>query len=215
MSLWKFALCAALLAGPGAVLADACQEEIAALYQGGALDPFAQPPYRALTEVRAPDGTVIQRFDWVVETPVRQVFGMQGGGQYILTLGSDAWRGETLAGPWQYLGNMGPGDPEAAQRAVVESQRANVSEPECLGEVMRDGVAYRSYRFRTRTDPDPARGDSWFGSVQTVFIDPSSNLLMIREEAEMAGSWAPEPSPNTQTVTYAYEPDLALRPPPQ
>ena len=194
-------------------LADPCRDEIAALFDGGALDIFAQPPYRAEMRVLGPDGAEKQVFDWVVETPVRQLFGMRGGTQYMLHLGAQSWMGPGPEGPWTALGEIGAGGTAEAQRAVGRSQQANLQDTECPGVTERDGTAYLTYSFRTRTDPDPARGDSWFSGAQTILIDPGTGLLMIREEREMAGSWAPEPSPDTRITTYAYDPALVLETP--
>ncbi len=81
---------AALLAlTPGFALADACTDEIAALFEGGALDPFARPD-RIETTVRvSPDGTEtpVNEVRW--DGTLKSIYAMSG--TYYLAIGTRSW----------------------------------------------------------------------------------------------------------------------------
>lgn len=201
----------AILAAPAAQ-ADPCRDEIAALYDGGTLDSFARPAHRQTKRVYSPEGDLKYTFDAVIESPLAIRSGVQGSGNYMMAIGNRTWMGPGLDGPWTQSMDM-PGDMEAAQRQVVASQQANLTETECPGLTERDGKTYLTYRFRTRTDPNPDRGDSWWGSLDTVFLDPDTKQVVVWELSEHVSSWSPEMNREVHVIEFDYDTDIAVTPP--
>lgn len=199
-------LAVASLGAAAPARADACRDSIVALFAGGALDPFAQPPQWRQTETFDAAGNSLRVYDTLIETPVRQIGGIRGAGRYMMTLGADTWSAPAMEGPWTPAGRMQVADPEAAQRAVPRSMAANLSEAECPGEVEVGGRGLVEFRFRTRVDPDPDRGESWWSTKDRVWIDPATGRLQFWEQTEMRASWAPEVSGERVVISVAYDP---------
>jgi hypothetical protein len=200
-----FTIFATLLTTANPVAADPCTDEIAAMFLKGSLNAFSRPSNRASRETFAPDGTSQDIFDVIVETPLLMASGVRGSGQFYLSNGNDTYSGPSLEGPWTSIGQMQMADLEAAQRSIAESQAKNVTEAECLGTVELDGQKLINYRFRNLVGPDPIRAESWWGSLDSVFIDPETNLVMRWEMTENIASWAPEVNHDRHVTTYSYE----------
>lgn len=110
-----------------------CRAEIAALFDGGPLDPFERPNRRETTVTVHPDGS---------ETPLNEVIwdGTQKSinhqnGVYYMAIGTNAWQGASFDGPWTFTGSMGDFDPDDITRNTTASMAANLAETECAGEV--------------------------------------------------------------------------------
>lgn len=202
-----------LMLWPVAVTADACREEIAAMFDGGPLDPFARPPWRQVKEIYAEDGSLGYIMDSLAVDPVHQVSGIRDSGQFLMMIGRESWRGPSPEGPWTPSGMTLTEDMLAAQKAVAPSMAANLSETECLGTVERDGRTLIAYGFRTKVDPHPARGNSWWGSKDVVYLDPETRLPVIWEQTEHIASWAEGVKNERHVSTLTYPDDIEITPP--
>jgi hypothetical protein len=201
-----------MVVGATTALADSCRDEIAALYDGGTLDSFARPRHRQIKRVYSTDGDLKFVFDAVIESPLAIKSGVRESGQFFMAIGNKTWMGPTLDGPWTASTDM-PGDMEAAQRQVVTSQQANLEETECLGTTERDGSTYLTYRFRTKTDPSPERGNSWWGSLDTIWLDPETRQVAVWELTEHLSSWAPDLNMDKHVIEFEYDPEISVSPP--
>ncbi len=210
-SLLLSALCLTVAAIQPAI-ADACRDKIAALYDGGTLDSFARPKHRQVKRVYSPEGGLQYVFDAVIESPLAIKSGIRDSGQYFMAIGNKTWIGASLDGPWSASNDM-PGDMEAAQRQVVTSQQANLEDTECTGLTERDGKTYLTYRFRTKTDPSPERGNSWWGSHDTIWLDPETRQVAIWELTEHVSSWAAEMNHERHVITFEYDPEISVTAP--
>ncbi len=201
------ALVAALMAGPA--LSDPCRDEIAALFTGGALDPFERPARREKTIRFAPDGTetVISEVEWLA---VRRSL-TRSGGMYFLNYDTEMWLAQSADGPWTRSPSALPADFEDMTRAQNTQRAANLTETECLGSVELGQQSYAGYRYRTRTD-ETAEG-SWFGGYFTTYLDPETGQLMRLELREAVSSWQPEPTKDVDITTVIYDPDLTITKP--
>ena len=137
------------MASPLPAAAD-CAGEIAALFKGGALDPFVRPNRREVTVSRAEDGTETPLSDVIWDGPTRSV-NCYGSGCAMM-IGREAWMGQSFDGPWTVAPTQAPEDPEAFARAIADDMAANLSDPVCRGEVDLDGRPARHYSYRTKTN---------------------------------------------------------------
>jgi hypothetical protein len=187
--------------------ATSCRDEIVALYDGGPLDPFVQPPYRYETTVTAADGTVKYEYITFFDTPLRSMNGLKGQTMYLV-IGRDTWSAPGPEGPWTPTQNSLPEDMEGSQRAIRDQHAKNVTDAECLGKLDRDGATYVVYRFTTQTDP----GDDgvFFGANHTVFIDPEVNRMMIQEQRGFFAHYQTEPGTDISVAVYTYDPSFAI-----
>jgi hypothetical protein len=200
----------AFLICPAAAMAD-CRAEITALFDGGALDPFAHPPHRIDTLSTTEDGTEVSRYLTFWDTPSRSINGTPETGPFWLSIGNDTWQGPTPDGPWSPLGVMA-GDPvEDVHRATRDEMAANVSEEECLGTVALDGREVLSYAYRTQTDP----GDDgvYFGGTYTIFVDPESGHLLRVETEDFIAHYQPTPSTGRTVSVHSYDDPRTITPP--
>ncbi|KNG94700.1 hypothetical protein [Pseudaestuariivita atlantica] len=206
------AIALAAMLAPALASADACRDEIAALFDTGPLNPFNLPPNHVEKEVLNPDGSRQYILDIHTQSPTRIVSGIRGG-MLMMMVGSDTWMGPSLDGPWTAGQRMQTDDMEAAQRTVPEAQARNLSDTECPGITSLDGKDRLTYVFRTRTDPHPARGNSWWGSLDRVYIDPATGLIDEIHQTEHVASWAEGMKMETHILRYSYDPDLRIEPP--
>ncbi len=190
-------------------LADACRNEIAALYQGGALDPFGRPKRREITMSVQPDGTQALITDVMWEAVTRSI--TKSGANHFLTYDRQMWMGPSFDGPWTPSPSALPEDFEAMTRAQADENAANLSETACMGEMSFGGQRLRRYAFRTHTDKT-AR-DSWFGGYHTVSINADTGQMVRMEIREMVSSWAPEPTKHMHVTTVDYDVNFAVTPP--
>ncbi|WP_102107351.1 hypothetical protein [Oceaniglobus roseus] len=187
----------------------ACLAEIRALFDGP-LDPFRRPPFRQVQESYSPDGTLVSTSDTIVESPVRQISGVRGSGQYMLMIGRDAWMGTSPEGPWTPMGQMMTEDMEAAQRQVPQSMAANLTEVDCPGLTETPEGPRLVYRYRTKVDPHPARGNSWWGAKEEVWLDPGTRLPVRWETTEHVASWQEGMTMDRNVSTLTYDDALKV-----
>ncbi|KNG94701.1 hypothetical protein [Pseudaestuariivita atlantica] len=205
------ACAAALCVAPLPALAD-CTAEIAALFDGGALDAYARPPHRHFKEIRGEDGTLKQTFTSVVETPLKTISD-DSAGTYALAVEDRAWTGPGEDGPWTPSPANFPADRKGTHKAMMAAQVRNLKDTVCHGTVTRDGRDYLGYTFTTQTDPDPQFGNAFFGSTDTVFIDPATGRLAIWQQTGLFSSWLPTPQTDVYTTTFTYDPTISIEAP--
>ncbi|MBV2358966.1 hypothetical protein KUH32_04195 [Thalassococcus sp. CAU 1522] len=203
----------ALVLLPLPLAADPCRDRIAAMFDGGALDPFARPPHRYVMTTTGPDGAVKSIYHAVFETPIRSLGWTEGAGMQSLILGSDSWIRMAEDQPWMAAPNMVPADHEGFARAQRAQQRANLDDTACPGTADLDGTEVEIVRYFTRTDPNPEAGGAWFGSANTVFIDPATGRVLRWEVTDAVSSFSPDPSPDIQVLVYTYDDTIALSEP--
>lgn len=192
--------------------ADSCRAEIVALFDGGALDPFAQPPHAYDTTVYSPDGSVKYAFYTVFDTPLRSLSGIKGQ-VMTLAIGNRTWTGPGPEGPWTETPNALPADLEAFHRTIRDQLARNVTAPVCHGVVETAGGRYLAYEFTTQTDPDVAQGGTYFGAREVDYIDPDAGRLMRREQTGQFAHYQPEPGADRWVMVYRYDPAFSLRAP--
>jgi hypothetical protein len=196
----------AVLAPTDPARADGCAAEIAALFDGGALDGLARPSRHETHVLVAADGTVTPRQDVTVETILR--YRSVAGGAWTLVDGARMWSGTAPDGPWTPLGTPLPGDMLDRYRDMQAATLRNMTEAECLGAGDLGGLPVVAYRYRSRTDPGPE--GQWWGGLYTAYVDPATGLLHRLDTAEMVASWQATPSPDTEVITMRYDPSIRI-----
>ena len=78
------------------------------------------------------------------------------------------------------------------------------------GTVDVEGASYLSYSFTTKSDPDEEMGGLWYGSSDTVYIDPGTRQVMIWEMGNFVSSWAPAPTGEHHRVVFTYDPSIKI-----
>ncbi len=204
-----FALCLAI---PAQSNADACRDEIAALFDGGPLDPYQRPSHRHEKQVFDASGTPTHTFASIVQTPLRTISGIKGG-DMTLAIDDDTWTGPSPDGPWTPSQNNMPKDREPWHRAMQAQQAANLTNTACPGIVNFEGTQWLSYRYSTKTDPNPDMNNAFFGSTDTVYIAPDTMQVMRLEQTGLFSSWLPEPGKDTYVTTFTYDPAITITAP--
>ena len=200
---------ALLISAAAPVRADDCLAEVQALWATGApLDAYQRPPHRHVNTVRDADGNVTQVYGSIIETPLRTIAGVEGANM-TMAIDNDIWTGPGEAGPWTPQQGF-TGDRHAQHEADRQQRQANVTDVTCHGTVEVDGASYLSYSFTTKSDPNEEMGGIWYGSSDTVYIDPESQQVMIWEMDSFVSSWAPEPNGEQHRVVYTYDPSVKV-----
>lgn len=195
-----------------AAAADDCLDRVRALWDaGGAMDPMARPPHRTVNTVHDGDGNVQRVFDSVIETPLRTISGVRGT-HMTMAIDNEAWNGPDVDGPWTATPGL-PGDRRAGFETDRIQRQANLTDATCPEPVERDGATYEVYGYTTRNDPNEAMGGAWFGSQDTVYLDPETGLPMIIEMTGFVSSWAPEPNDERHVIVFDYDPSIKVTAP--
>jgi hypothetical protein len=195
----------ALLSAPATAEDAGCRDRIAAMFDGGPLDPFVRPPHRFISTVLSPEGDTRYQFLTLWDTPARSISGILGAGPFTLNIDGDTWIGPDPEGPWTAAPNMMPPDLEAFQRAQLAQQQKNLADVACPGQVEIDGASYENIAFFTKTDPDEATGGGWFGAHNTVYLDPQTERVMRWEMTDQVSSFAPEVSADINVQIFDYD----------
>ena len=103
-----------------------CVEEIGALFDGGAWDPFARENRREITIIRHPDGTETPLADVLWDGPIRSINCTPSG--CFMAIGNASWKGTAFDGPWTRSNDINNIDPEEFVRATNGRLAASVSE---------------------------------------------------------------------------------------
>ena len=189
--------------------ADDCADSIVALFQGGAMDPFARPSWHEVTTTQHPDGSITPVVEVWWQDPTRVI--SLSGGTYILSIDSNTWTGSSKDGPWVETASTMPEDIAEFHRKHAETMMRNATEFACPGNQIVDGQEVTSYVFHTKTDPNEY--GSWFGGLYTIHVDPSTGLLQQLEIADGIASWAPEKSKDSTVTVLDYDPSIQIDPP--
>ncbi|MFT7593231.1 MAG: hypothetical protein ACI8R4_000544 [Paracoccaceae bacterium] len=194
---------------PFAATAD-CRDEIVALFDGGPLDPLVQPPYRYENSVTAADGSPRYRYVVTFDTPMRSMTEMTTG-MTTLAIGRNTWTKSRPDGPWIETPSSLPEDLMGFHKHNRDQLAANVSDAECLGVVPLGGEDMTAYRYKTQTGPND--DGTYFGSLNTIYIDPASNRLMRQEQTGNFAHYQPEPGTDLTVMIYTYDPAITLAAP--
>lgn len=205
---------AALLALPqiasgqtAAATTQDCLEEVRSLYRTD-LDSFRRPPHRTETTVYDPDGTVIRTLDTIWESPLAVVSGVRGDSLFTLLIGQDFWTGPTLDGPWQKSDYPLAEDLTTQANRMHAEQAANITDVTCPATVSLDGATYIAVGFRTQTNKDS--NGSFFGALNTAYLDPETRLPQRWEQTEFINSWTSGVDMGRQVILFTYDPTIRL-----
>ena len=191
-----FGLC---LLSTGSAAADACVEEIRAIYLSG----FERPPYRSVKVVTS-DGARVE-FTNIVQDIGRTISSVNGGAA-TLAIGETFWTGPGIEGPWTVSqSNRGPDWKEKA----LESGRqyaTNMTDAQCLGEFYLDGQERMLYRFTSHTDKDQ---QFWYGATHDLYVDPASGRVMQEEQTNFDNSFKPDPDGHS-VERFAYDSSIEI-----
>jgi hypothetical protein len=197
-------LCLAL---PTLASADACRDEIAALF-AGPLDPFQRPAHRQITTVYDPTGTEIRQMLSLVETPLRTIAGQPSQNWFTMAIDQNVWNGPSPDGPWTNAGAQMPSDRADAMKQVLEDQIANLSDTSCHGS---DASGLIRYTYRTVTNPDAS--GSYFGSLDRVTLDPNIGQIVEFDRTEFINPWTEGISMERWLIKVEFDPSIAVNPP--
>ncbi|WGW04905.1 hypothetical protein [Tropicibacter oceani] len=207
-----FLLITAALVPAAPAMAYDCHDRVAAMFDGGPLDPFQRPPHSYANTVTGTDGVVQYVFDVWWQTPVRAISGMRGGALYTLMVGSDTWTGPSAKGPWTEMMNQLPEDHEAYQREVVRQQQTNLKGADCAGLVEIDGHTLDKVSFYTQTDPTGDMG-SWFGASNTVYVDPETGQVARWDMTGFTNSFSQTVTLDNHVLIFTYDPSIRIEAP--
>lgn len=134
-----------------------CRAEIAALYNGGAMDEFTRRPHHIEMTDYAADGTMTERhvgqqIDGTHYTLFSEVRGMG-----VLYVGTEVWYQMGKDAAWGNKQTMPAVRKDDLMRQQAE-KAACISEDECLGAMQADGQEYVVYRWRVFTDTSEEHG---------------------------------------------------------
>ena len=104
-----------------------------------------------------------------------------------------------------------PEDVEAFHREMAESTLRNATEMSCPGNEMLDGREVTKYVYRSVSDPNEY--GSWFGALNTVYVDVELDEAVRLEAAESVASWAPEKSEDVMITTIVFDPTIKIEQP--
>lgn len=207
----RISLVLAVALAPLPAAAD-CAADVAALFDGGALDPFDRPNRREVTVSVTTDGTE------TTETPVSDVL-WDGVTRSInctatmcaMQIDTEMWTKPVGTDAWAAAPSQLPDDPEAFAQGIVDDMAANLSEPDCLGADMLGGRAVTVFRYRTKTNPNEF--GSWWGGLYTAFVADDTGRLVRLEETESIASWAAGPDPAVKVTTVTYDDSISISAP--
>lgn len=96
----------------------------------------------------------------------------------------------------------------------MQAQQAkNLSATECTNGVTIDGHTFDAVSYSTKTDPNPDMGNTFFGSSDTVYIDPETRQVILLEQTGFFSSWLPEPGKDTHVTRFTYDPNVKITAP--
>jgi hypothetical protein len=68
-------------------------------------------------------------------------------------------------------------------------------------------------RYTTKTDPNPDMNNAFFGSSDTVYIDPETRQVMLLEQTGFFSSWLLEPRKDQHITRFTYDPNIKITAP--
>ncbi|MEZ5720668.1 MAG: hypothetical protein R3D59_02605 [Paracoccaceae bacterium] len=150
-----------------------CAGEIAALFDGGAWDPFTRANRHEVTMSRAPNGSETQVSEVFWDGPVKSINCSVNG--CFLGIGAETWRSDTAEGPGRR--SAAPGS------TTRKGSRARPGPDRRLGERARMSRDGRSRRRRgaglpVLFKPEPNRFGSWWGGRYLVWLTPDAARIL-------------------------------------
>jgi hypothetical protein len=199
------ALAGLILIAPTLAAAD-CAGEIAAMFEGGAWDPFTRENRRETTIVHHPGGKTAPSSDVKWDGPYKSINCTPHG--CFMAIGNASWTGPSFDGPWSRSGDTNTVDPEVFVKGTRDRFKASITEAECLGPTPLDGVDAVKYRFFSK--PAPNEHGSWWGGRYSVWVTPDGKRIPRMEISEGIASWAPTPSKDVLVTTITYDPSIRI-----
>ncbi|MBV7408398.1 hypothetical protein [Maritimibacter sp. DP1N21-5] len=195
-----------------AAFADACEDEIRALYGApdGVMDPSNLVPQEHQVVWEYPDGTKVFYNTARWESPAR-VLNETPNGFYLLFDGS-FYQGASWEGPWEPMGQDIDYDPVDFARGLNASVQASLRDVRCDGTVDLDGREALRFGFFARVEPPG--GGSWWEATHVLYVDPVTKQRLRIEEHRLSESWAPEVKEETRVTTVTLLPGYTIPNPP-
>ncbi|MCF8483953.1 MAG: hypothetical protein K9G71_01985 [Rhodobacteraceae bacterium] len=184
-----------------------CLEEVRQIHATD-LDVFKRPPHRTEMYVFSPDGTQLRIVDTLWGSPFDAVSGIRGDANYSMLIGQDFWTGPTMDGPWTKSDYPLQEDRQAQVARMHAEETSNISDVACPVMVSLDGKTYISVGYRTQTNKD-ANG-TFFGAMNTVYLDPKTRLPIRWDMTEFINSWKPGIDHELQITVFTYDPTIRL-----
>lgn len=193
-------------------LADDCTSKITAMFTGGPLDVYQRPSHRHEKQMIDAKGNITITFQSIVETPLRTISGIKNKAM-TLTIDDNTWSGPGPDGPWTPSENNNFKNRKPWHIAMQVQQAKNLTATECTDGVMLDGSTFDVVRYSSKTDPNPDINNAFFGSSDTVYIDPKTRQVMRLEETGLFSSWLPEPGKDTYITRFTYDENIRIATP--
>lgn len=193
-------------------LADDCTSRIATMFTGGPLDAYQRLPHRHEKQVTDAEGNLTITYQSIVETPLRSISGIKDG-DMTLTIDDDTWTGPGPDGPWTSSENNNPKNRKPWHNAMQAQRAKNLTATECADGVTLDGVTLDMVHYSSKTDPNPDMNNAFFGSSDTVYIDPETRQVMLLEQTGFFSSWLPEPGKDIHITRFTYDTDIKVTAP--
>ncbi|MEL7117418.1 MAG: hypothetical protein AAGP08_17845 [Pseudomonadota bacterium] len=195
------------LAMPVSAQADACRDEIVALFNGP-LDPFQRPPHSQRTQVLNADGSEQRVMLSLIETPMRTIAGQPSSNWFTMAIDNEIWNGPSPEGPWTANPAGFAGDRVAQMERILKAQIANLTDTECHGP---DEAGNLRYTYRTQSDPD--ENGTYFGALDTITVDKDSGQVIHFDQTEFVNSWSEGVSMERWVIEVTFDPAIKVNPP--
>lgn len=192
--------------------ADACRDEIVALYKGGAMDEYSRRPYHIEITNFAADGTLTERNTGKVIDGTHYTLFSEVGKLGVLYVGTDVWYSTAPGGPWGSHQKMPAVRSDDLKRQLAEKAES-VSEVECLGKMEDAGKTYNVYRWRVFTETSEKYGGGVNGALHEAWVDPESGELAILKDAEVVTPWQKKSDGSTVVTRYRFDDLITINPP--
>jgi hypothetical protein len=204
---------AALTAAPQTARADACLDEVKALF-ANEMHPFNRKPYRSIKTVYSPEGQEQLVFDNIIEAPLETISGNRGG-PFGLVIDREIWTGPTQEGPWtpSPVPSTFPEDRRAAYEAQHALMLANMGDAVCHGEVELDGKTLIHYEYKVHPPKDRDSVKLWGAESDKIWLDPETRQVMRWEQTDFETSFLPGVSKERHVVVFEYDDSIRVDPP--
>jgi len=193
--------------------ADACRDEIVALYSGGAMDDDARGPHHIEMTNYAADGTMTERHVGQVISGTHYTLYSEVSKNAVLYVRTDIWyKSGGPDGPWGNHQEITAVRADDLRRQLAE-KAASVSEAECLGQQEEDGKTYTVYRWRVFTETLEEYGGGVNGARHEAWVDPETGTLAMRKDSEVVTPWKKEADGSTVVTRFDYDDSITILPP--
>ncbi len=189
-----------------------CRAEIAALYDGGAMDEFTRRPHHIEMTDYAADGTMTERHVGQQINGTHYTLFSEMRGMGVLYVGTEVWYQMSKDAAWGNKQTMPAVRKDDLMRQQAE-KAASISEEECLGTMQGEGEDYLVYRWRVFTDTSEEHGGGINGAVHEAWVDPDTGELAILKDSDVVTPWMKEPDGSTRVTRYRYDDGIVITPP--